>query len=451
MKKKIVCLLLSFALLLSSALAGEFSAFAACSHSKYITYYDSSDNTAYKLCCLCSKKATVTLSSLLFAYADPIYVHKGENEVTVSLSTEITNCESGAIAVSSSNEIEVTGANWLFDSCNIKSFDKNKKNGVFSLSEKATVKDGIISLKFNVSDSAEDGALAYIKLDTLMYNARTNIKVFDIPIYIVAEHNYENNICTVCGCGGEKGENGCEWNTLGDTITFSGNENGELVFDGTPWNEFHTRVKKVIFNGNIKKLDDTAFAGLQTPETVEIIGNPQIENGTLPDGFTGKVRGFIGTHAEEYCKEKIEFENIEEFVPKGYQQAINGSTKFRINSQMRWAEYYDKAGFDIVAVDDDGKGNITRKSRNVNITTVYKSISGTDKSGNVITVFTPEKDCYASAINIEGLPVITDDRRIEFTFTPYVYNIYSDEKISLKPIYMAYTKDGLFEFVPTGK
>lgn len=450
MKKRIICLILSLVILISTTFAGEFSTCAVtCSHKSYITYYNSANNKFYKKCCSCKTESEISVSSALFAYADPIYVHKGENEVTVLLSTAITNCESGAIAVSSSSEIEVTGANWLFDPCKIKSFDKNEKKGVFSLSEKSTVKDGIINLKFNVSDSAEDGAMAYIKLNSLMYNARTNIKAFDIPIYIVSEHNYENNICTVCGLGGRTEENGCEWSTLGDTITFIGNDNGDLSFGDAPWKSLAERIKKVIFNGNIKEIPENTFQNISNPEIVEIIGNPKI---TLPETFKGKVMGFIGTQAEKYCdKENIEFESIEEFQPKGYQKAINGSTDFRIDSQMRWAEYYDKAGFDIFATNNDGNGNILKATKHVEIKTVYKSILGNDESGNVVTVFTPEKDCYASAIRMTGLPKITDNRRIEFEIKPYVYNIYSDEKIYLESTYIAYTKDGITKFIPIGK
>lgn len=449
MKKKIVCLLLSFSLLLSSALAGEFSAYAACSHKSYITYYDSAENKFYQKCCSCQLQSEISGSSKSFAYADPIFVHKGENEITFSLSQVLSKCQSGAVSVTTSSEISILSGEWLMSSCLINFFDADKGRGVFFLSKSASVSDKIIKLRFNVSDSAEDGAMAYIKLDSLMYNARQNIIAYSVPIYIVSEHKYENNICTVCGLGGSTEENGCKWSSYGDTITFTGNNSGDLSFNGAPWKSLAPRIKKVVFNGNIKEIPENTFQNAGNPEIVEILGNPGI---TLPETFKGKVMGFSGTKAEEYCKkEDIKFENIEEFQPKGYQKALDGSTDFRIDSQMRWAEYYDRAGFEIIGTNDDGNGNILEMTKDVEIKTVYKSISGKDENGNVITVFTPEKDCYASAIRMTGLPKITDNRRIEFEIKPYVYNIYSDEKIYLEATYIAYTKDGITKFIPIEK
>lgn len=215
----------------------------------------------------------------------------------------------------------------------------------------------------------------------------------------------------------------------------------------SPWYYVAETVNKVTVEKTVTSLSGTVFNNFKALKDAYIMGNPTIANDVFDEKTDAVFHGWMGSNTQSFCSQNgLKFAQLEEFAVNGYQDGYTAKNSFRAAAQMRYAEYYTAAGYDITAVGSDGYGHNFNRKISHEITTVYKSLTGRLENGSVGTVKTADEGCYLSAIGFTDLPAMGENGAIIFTITPYVYNPYSGEKISLEPVEFKYTADGVKPF-----
>lgn len=264
-------------------------------------------------------------------------------------------------------------------------------------------------------------------------------------------HSFDTDgvTCTDCGFIGGKDENQ-EW-SYSDKNDKNEIEINSLVGSfvaNDDWTNLDKQVKKAIIK-NVTEI--SSLSALHGISRIDIIGNPDFDENAA-SGFTGTIGGLAGSKVQAFCQNGgLDFVSIDEFNTIGMQIPNSTSTnknKFRIIGNLKWAEYYKTAKYDITAKVYDASGNLLQSLKNsAEIKTVYKSISGKNDSGELFNAVEAEKDCYLSAIIMTGLPTFTNGEYIIFGFTPHLVNDF-DVPTEFRTVYVKYSADGYEQYIP---